>query len=118
LEAEVYKNNLSEEIKHYLHQHSSHSVFELIIQKENKTIKCDIAGKFANNNIDWEELINFGGYKLFVIYTYDELTEVLISSYVARKFLNILDSEYLTFSGEYIDNLDFGWIIVDDIDIC
>ena len=118
MEAEVYQNNLSEEIKHYLQQHSSHSVFELIIEKENKKIKCSISGKFADNNIDWEELINFDGYKLFVIYTYDELTEVLISSYAARKFLNILNSEYLTFSGEFIVNSDLGWVVVEDIDIC
>ena len=118
MEIEIYSNNLSEEIRHYLHQHSSHSVLELETQLENKVTQCTVAGKFADNNIDWDELINFGGYKLFTIYTYDSLTEVLISSYQARKYKNILDSEYLVFQGKFVENFESGWIIIEDIDVC
>ena len=46
------------------------------------------------------------------------MTEVLISSYQARKYKNILDSEYLEFQGRFINNSEQGWLIVDDIDIC
>ncbi len=118
MEIEIYENNLSDEIRHYLHQHSSHSVYELITQEENKITKCTVAGKFCDINIDWDELINLSGYRLFTIYTYDNMTEVLISSYQARKYKNILDSEYLQFKGKFIDNLEQGWLIVNDIDIC
>ena len=118
MEIEIYENNLSDEIRHYLHQHSSHSVSELQTQEENKITKCTVAGKFCDTNIVWDELINFYGYKLFTIYTYDDMTEVLISSYQARKYKNILDSEYLQFKGKFIDNSEQGWLIVNDIDIC